>query len=386
MTLYDHSGLRSEPISIASSGNVHRVAASTRLLSPNLAFDEQAGAAGNRFLFNGTLQSNWCLRSSGEATRVDIGATGLLAGETGVSLTGTQAEVVNSGTIRVSGFAAIAYGADSLLRNDGSIHAYAGLIVAGDHSTAINGVRGEILTSDDGLRSEAASGLTVRMVNHGRIVSAGDAAHGSHSDDHLRNDGTMIGDINLGDGNDVIDLRGGRLNGTIEGGDGSDRLVTDRSGHALIEQPDNGYDVVMASASYTLGDNVETLVLTASANVNGAGNILDNDLYGNSGNNVLRGRGGDDRIIGGSGDDRLFGGDGVDTFLFATHPGRDTIEDFQHTQDVISIGDWRPNISFDDIVAHTKDVDGDAVLRFGPDSIRIEGVTTAQLTPEDFGF
>lgn len=137
---------------------------------------------------------------------------------------------------------------------------------------------------------------------------------------------------------DYID--GGTGADRMEGGRGIDRYIVDNRGDVVIEQLDFvEYDQVDASVNYRLGDGVEGLVLTGSAQV-GRGNDLDNPLVGNAENNRLFGYGGSDnisagpgrdRVFGGEGDDLVFGGrgrdvlfgeEGQDTFVFLSH--RDT--------------------------------------------------------------
>src|SRR4030095_13319391 len=83
---------------------------------------------------------------------------------------------------------------------------------------------------------------------------------------------------------------------------------------------------IRASITYSLtnADNVENLGLTGSADLNGYGSGLDNDIYGNSGDNdlfgysgndILKGFGGDDYINGGVGNDTMLGGLGNDHFV-----------------------------------------------------------------------
>jgi Ca2+-binding RTX toxin-like protein len=123
-----------------------------------------------------------------------------------------------------------------------------------------------------------------------------------------------------GDGNDV-ELNGGTGDDTMIGGAGSERYYVDSTSDRVIENPGEGFELVYASADYTIGPNIEALTLVNGAgDINGWGNDIDNELLGSSGNNVLDGKGGHDSLNG-------FGGN--DTFVFAAgEADGDEVHDF----------------------------------------------------------
>ena len=65
----------------------------------------------------------------------------------------------------------------------------------------------------------------------------------------------------------------------------------------------------------TLAANVENLILTGAAAINGTGNALANVLTGNTGANTLTGGAGNDTLDGGAGADILNGGLGDDLYI-----------------------------------------------------------------------
>lgn len=153
--------------------------------------------------------------------------------------------------------------------------------------------------------------------------------------------GTAGADTLIGtDGPDLLDGRGGV--DVLLGGAGNDTYIIDNL-DKITEGINEGQDTVKASFSYTLGANLENLLLLGPGSINGTGNAAANTIVGNAaanslngglGNDILSGGGGKDVLNGGAGKDKLTGGAGDDKFVFAsaTDTGlgnsRDTITDF----------------------------------------------------------
>jgi len=104
---------------------------------------------------------------------------------------------------------------------------------------------------------------------------------------------------------------GGAGNDTMVGGLGDDTYSVDNSGDLVTENPGEGTDLILASATHTLEANVENLTLVGTGAINGTGNSGGNVILGNAANNILAGLGGADT---------LNGGDGLDTASYAASP------------------------------------------------------------------
>jgi len=113
-------------------------------------------------------------------------------------------------------------------------------------------------------------------------------------------------------GNDTLDGHGGT--DTLVGGAGDDLYIVDSALDAIWEEAGQGYDTVIASASFALGANVEVLKAAAGTlAISLVGNSLANEIFGNLGANEIDGLDGNDSLYGDGGNDRLFGGSGVDS-------------------------------------------------------------------------
>jgi VCBS repeat-containing protein len=172
---------------------------------------------------------------------------------------------------------------------------------------------------------------------------------------------TLVG----GSGNDTLD--GGSGADSLQGGDGNDTYLVDNAGDTIVEAAGAGTDTAYASVSYTLGANVEQLILTGAGNVDGTGNASDNSISGTSGDNTLSGMDGADTLAGGRGNDVLLGGAGDDAYLFQRGDGADRIIDSQGS-DALYLG---AGISAADLHAEQQGNDLVLSLQGSSDSITL---------------
>ena len=131
-------------------------------------------------------------------------------------------------------------------------------------------------------------------------------------------EGTQADDSITGTDFDDTLVSGGGFD-VLTGGLGNDSYFLLNGGDGVItELADEGYDTVLTDMSYTLGANLESLIVSpfSDAPIRAVGNSLDNYIV--SGNEaealdlILIGRGGNDYLTGGAGRDTLNGGTGAD--------------------------------------------------------------------------
>lgn len=123
--------------------------------------------------------------------------------------------------------------------------------------------------------------------------------------------------------NDLFAARAGA--NLMQGLDGDDVYFVDNPGDRIVEEANEGNDLVYSAVSIALRDHsqhIEALTLTGSQDLAGTGNALGNVLRGNSGDNLLNGAWGDDTIFGGAGNDTLQDSRGQD--LMYGGPGNDS--------------------------------------------------------------
>ena len=116
----------------------------------------------------------------------------------------------------------------------------------------------------------------------------------------------------------------------LTGGAGNDIYVVG-TGDTVTEQANAGADTVQSAITWTLGSNLENLMLLGASASNGTGNTLNNVLTGNGAANTLTGAAGNDQLAGGQGNDVMSGGLGNDLYLVNRGDGHDTIQDADAT-------------------------------------------------------
>ncbi|MGO8076343.1 M10 family metallopeptidase C-terminal domain-containing protein, partial [Rhizobium leguminosarum] len=113
---------------------------------------------------------------------------------------------------------------------------------------------------------------------------------------------SLANTITGGVGNDTLNGAAGA--DTMIGGAGDDTYIVDNAGDSVAENASAGTDTVKTVlANYTIGNNVEKLSYTGSADFIGTGNALANTIIGGAGNDLLDGGAGNDALNGGAGND-----------------------------------------------------------------------------------
>ncbi|MCC2972635.1 VCBS domain-containing protein [Massilia sp. IC2-476] len=232
-----------------------------------------------------------------------------LTGSAGISGTGNELDNVltgNEGANTLSGDA----GNDTLIAGGGN-----DILDGGTGADSMQGGAG-----NDRYLVDQLGDVVVELANAGTdtVESSIDYVLGANVENlvlagaALNGTGNALANAITGNaGNNLID--GGAGIDTMSGGAGDDTYIVDATADVINEAAGAGIDTARASASYTLAANVEHLVLTGSAAINGTGNALDNEITGNEAANVLAGGAGKDSIVAGGGNDSIDGGLGADT-------------------------------------------------------------------------
>jgi Ca2+-binding RTX toxin-like protein len=333
----------------------------------------------HKFTVSGTIQA-WDdgINTIGTSTAqtVEVSATGRI-------------ETDNDGAI-VDADGVILDGIGSTLTNAGMIVAKgsgASLFVRDAGTTTVTNA-GSMFGIVAGVWNKFGSG-TLNFTNTGIVESPNFAFKGGLGTDNVTNMGVLKGTVDLGEGNDLYDGRGGTVQGSILGGNGDDRFIMGNGaetvdggfGNDTVDFSGLTYAVAVNLATVgknagaaAIGDvytNVETLIGTKYRDVL-TGDAMNNKLIGGAHVDVLIGGAGDDTLVGGTAKDRLTGGAGGDVFVFeARTEGGDRIFDFDALADHIALegsafgyGTFAGAVAAADFVISTIAAAQDATDRF----------------------
>lgn len=196
----------------------------------------------------------------------------------------------------------------------------------GDDSYVVDNIDDVVTELDNEGLDSISSGVAYTLATNVENLVLTGSGSVSGTGNSLNNTITGNSGVNVligGGGNDV--LNGGAGADSLIGGIGDDVYTVDNAGDILVEHADEGFDVVYSSATHSLANNIENLVLTGTSSVNGTGNSFGNTLVGNTGANTLAGGDGSDLLDGSGGADRLIGGTGDDAYV-VDHSGDVIVE------------------------------------------------------------
>lgn len=331
---------------------------------------EALGAARNREIeINGDVH--------GATAAIRIGSADATAGPVALRIGEKAALDSNNNAVLSYGHGHSIFNSGEIVGTGAGIRAYGAQTIK--NTGDINGSTGVYLIELDG------RGGTLR--NSGIIDGASSSVTCGQGNDRIVNTGELHGDVFLGAGDDLFVFRSGVVNGNVAGGMGNDTYTLTLKGVEVVEAGGQGWDTVHVAYDYGLTGNVEVLRLIGKADIDGAGNGDDNQIFGNSGDNVLIGGFGDDVIVGGRGDDILYGGFDTDQFYFSKGCGHDRVVDFEAGDEEIHLSGFRGATGFADMMAnHVSEVDGDVWITYGKDVIMLSDVTISELKGGDFVF
>lgn len=376
---------------IKTTGDNWTFTKSFSVFGDKFGIDIASQYTGNTIVINGEVHGNTVgVNSEGNNTTINLGSTAKLTGFTGLGVAGDTVSIVNDSKLAATTYGVFAHDATHVtFTNNNSVKAEAALVLGPD-STVINSAGATITGTTYGVAIADVGGSHTSLVNHGTITSAQDAYFTEDGNTTATNDGTIIGTILLGAGNDRFDNRGGVITNAghgVTGNEGNDTLITDSAKVKLIEEFDQGTDTVKATVSYKLSANVENLFLLGSNNTHATGTDADNVIHGNSGDNVILGLLGADDLYGHKGNDNLTGGGDADVFHFSSGDSQDIVTDFENGLDKVDVSGWKAITSFDDLMQHhVAFKNGDAIITAGHDSLTLDGVAKADLDAGDFTF
>lgn len=392
-TIYNTSGISGIDNAIVSSGaNANITNEGNGSISSNAGRGISSSGAGAHITNNNSISTkrDGIFSSGSDAVIANTSSIGSW-NAVGIHSTGSHATITNSSNLNGGTVGVLSTGDRATIANYGNLNGNdIGVEIAGKHSSlvttasitgdtaiAISGndahvtIKNEI--SGGGAHSATidvtASGVT-HIRNFGAVNSSlsGIVMQGGKGSEHIVNTGSLNGDVNLGAGNDVFSSLTGAVSGKVSGGSGNDTYITgiDLDIH---ETKHSGTDTVESRYSYTLGANLENLLLLGKGTMDATGNNIANHIEGNAGNNHLTGAGGND------------------VFVFETGCRQDIITDFTDHADRIDLSGYQGIGDFSDLKGKIHQAGDDVTITLsGSDTITVDHMRVSHLSADDFVF
>ena len=319
-------GNASHDLTIENAGRIESGSRAVNLDGDTVTFRNDGKVLGVGDQRNGTLYLD------GTADDITVENDGLIDAGRGNSGSGVSVQVGSAAEDALSENIAITNDGLILGRGDGNVPA--GVRFFNGSGEDVATVTASVTNEEDGrIASETEAGILIEegvafvgTIDNEGLIRGGNGiaidARGAEGAIEVSNDGRLVGDVLLGDGDDSF-VQSDHRDVVVDGGGGEDRLAG--------------------------GD-------------------------------------GDDALNGGSGNDRLAGDDGEDTFIFDTGTGQDVVEDFEAADDLLDLSalgfadvdavrEAAQEIEIDGQQATVIDLDGAA----GADQVTLLGVAVADL-------
>ncbi len=298
-------------------------------------------------LLTGTAAVNTITGAAGNDTVIGLAGIDILNGADGSDIyvlskitEHTAAEINDTGVEGIDEvrFSATAASTLTLYANDRGIET----VVIGTGTGASANTSGTTALNINALQVQNALTITGNAGNN--VIDGGQA------------DDLLIG----GAGNDTFNRNGRFGSDTMQGGVGNDIYYIDGLDDVVIENANEGTDLIVSSTSLdlSLNANVENLTLTGIDNITATGNALSNVLTGNAGNNILDGAEGIDTMIGGAGGDTYYVNELNDVITEAKNAGIDSVFT---TLNTYTLGLNLEILSFDGVTSNSLTFTGNAL-------------------------
>jgi Ca2+-binding RTX toxin-like protein len=257
---------------------------------------------------------------------------------------------------------------------------------------------GEYPVPKQGLTIDLRTGEGTNPYGGSLMVTSVENISGTTLGDHMT--GSKLADTLYGGlgGNDVLKGLGGddtlsvaaddkNNKVTVDGGDGSDRLIYDISfahGTNTLDLADASKDTGIFTNDHITGcetfnfNDFQLAGAPEHAGINFTGTKSNETIACSYGNDTFDARGGNDTMSGQYGDNR---------FIFRSHFGNDTITDFSLSSSNIIQFDKTVFADFDAVKAHATDDGHDLVIDAGKNgTLRLDFVNVADLSADSFVF